>query len=90
MSGKVKNITFSLPVELVEKFRDYAKNNYIPSVNSAVKEALEQYSTKIEKEKLRKEMMEASKDPLFMKDLEDSMKAFESSDAEPARRIPEW
>ncbi len=90
MARRVKNVTFSLPVDLLEKFKDYAKNNYVPSVNAAVCEAMEKYSTLIEKEKLRQEMTEASKDPLFMKDLKDTMKDFETSDAETSRRIPEW
>jgi regulator of replication initiation timing len=78
-----------LPVDLLERLKDYAKNHEIPSLNAGVKEALEEYSRKIEKEKLRKRMAEASRDPLFMKDLEDSMKSFEDSDAEIARR-QEW
>jgi len=89
MAINVKNATFSLPVDLLERLKDYAKNHEIPSLNAGVKEALEEYSRKIEKEKLRKRMDEASQDPLFMKDLEDSMKSFEDSDAEIARR-QEW
>ena len=84
MSGKVKNVTFSLPTDLMEKYKDYAISNYIPSVNAGVKEALEEYSVKIEKEKLRMEMMKAAKDPLFIQDLEESMRAFESSDLDTA------
>lgn len=90
MSARVKNVTFSLPTEIVEKFKEYAKNNYIPSLNAGVKEALEEYVKRVEKEKLRQEMLEASKDPQFMKDLEDSMKDFEASDTETARRMQEW
>jgi hypothetical protein len=90
MASQVKNVTFSLPVELLEKFKDYAKNNYIPSLNAGVKEALEEYAGRIDKEKLYKQMSEAAKDPLFMKDLEDSMKSFESSDIQTAKGIPEW
>ena len=82
MATNVKNATFSLPVDLLERLKEYAKNQDIPSLNAGVKEALEEYSKKIEKEKLRKRMAEASQDPLFMKDLENSMKAFEDSDAE--------
>lgn len=81
-TAKVKNITFSLPVEVIEKLKDYAKCNYIPSMNSAVKEAIENYVRKIEKEQLAKEMIEASKDSIFMQDLEDSMCSFEISDNE--------
>jgi hypothetical protein len=90
MAGKVKNVTFSLPTDLMEKYKDYATSNYIPSVNAGVKEALEEYSGKIEKEKLKKEMMKAAKDPLFIQDMEESMRAFESSDQDTARREIEW
>ena len=76
MSTNMKNATFSLPVELLEKFKAYAKEKYIVSVNAAVKEALEAYVKEIEKQKLKKEMAEAACDPLFMKDLEDSMQSF--------------
>jgi metal-responsive CopG/Arc/MetJ family transcriptional regulator len=89
MAKNVKNITFSLPVELMKKYKSYAKSNYITSVNAGVKEALEEYSKKIEKEELKKEMMEAAKDPLFIKDMEESMKAFEASDLETAGRKKE-
>jgi len=82
MVTKVKNATFSLPVTLLERMKEYAQNRDIPSLNAGVREALEEYSRKIEKEKLRKRMKEASQDPLFMKDLEDSMNAFEASDSE--------
>ena len=90
MSAKVKNVTFSLPTDLMEKYKDYAISNYIPSVNAGVKEALIEYSGKIEKEKLKMEMMKAAKDPLFIQDLEESMRAFESSDRDTARREIEW
>lgn len=82
MAINVKNATFSLPVTLLERMKDYAKKKDIPSMNAGVKEALEEYAKKVEKEKLRKRMKEAAQDPLFMKDLEDSMNSFEASDAE--------
>jgi hypothetical protein len=39
---------------------------------------------------LKSEMMKASKDSLFMDDLNDSMKAFETSDAENTKENSEW
>lgn len=86
MAIKVKNATFSLPVTLLERMKDYAKKKDIPSMNVGVKEALEEYVKKVEKEKLRKRMKEAAQDPLFMKDLEDSMNSFEASDTEMGRQ----
>lgn len=84
MGSKYKNVTFSLPGEIVEKYKEYADDGCFPSVNAGVREALEEYSRKIDKERLKKEMLKASKDPLFMKDLEESMAAFEASDDETA------
>ena len=90
MVTKLKNVTFSLPVDLINKLKEYSDKNYIPSVSSAVREALQLYSKTIEKENLYREMKEASKDPLFMEDLNEIMDAFAVSDDETSRRIPEW
>ncbi|MHB1393063.1 MAG: ribbon-helix-helix domain-containing protein [Clostridia bacterium] len=90
MATTLKNVTFSLPVELIEKFKEFAKNNYIPSLNAGVKEALEDYSKMIEKEMLKKKMTEAANDSLFMEDLNDSMLAFELSDKEISSRTTKW
>ncbi len=87
---KSKNVTFNLPPELIEKFKMYVKEKYIPSVNAAVKEALEEYSKRIEKEMLRNQMLKASKDTIFLKDLNESMKVFEAIDNETAKDNSEW
>ncbi len=85
MSSKPKNVTFTLPVELVEKYRTYAKNKDITSVNAGVREALELYAVKVDKERLRNEMKSASEDPKFMSDLKKSMEDFEAIDNEAGR-----
>jgi len=90
MASKVKNITFSLPIELIEKYKQYAKDKYIPSLNAGVREALEEYSTKIEKEMLKREIKEASNDKMFMEDLKESMDSFLSSDADLFKGEQEW
>jgi len=90
MASSLKNVTFSLPIELIEKLKEFAKSNYIPSLNAGVKEALEEYTKMVEKEILKKKMAEASNDPLFMQDLNDSMSVFEFSDKEMSRRNTEW
>lgn len=81
MANALKNVTFSLPVDLVEKLKSLAKEDYIPSLNAGVKEALEEYTRLKEKEKLKSEMEKASRDPLFMKDLTASMDAFDFMDS---------
>jgi len=90
MASRVRKVTFSLPVELLEKFREYAAGNYISSVNAGVKAAMEEYSRILEKEKLRRDMLEAANDPLFVKDLNDTMKAFRIADQETVGEIPKW
>ncbi|KLU58608.1 hypothetical protein CEB3_c46240 [Peptococcaceae bacterium CEB3] len=90
MGAKLKNVTFSLPVELIHKLKGYAQEEYIPSVNAGVREAIEEYVTKLEKEKLYREMLKAADDPLFVRDLAENMQAFEASDREPLGREEEW
>ncbi len=80
-----KNYTFSLPIDLIDKIRDYSNEGYIPSINFAVKEALEAYTRNLDKEKLYNEMKEASKDPLFLSDLNETMDDFSYADFEQSK-----
>ena len=82
VNDKKKNYTFSLPEELLAKFKEYSESNYIPSITAGVREAMEEYSTRIEKQRLKEEMQKASKDSLFMKDLKETMEAFAEADRE--------
>lgn len=90
MAKKLKNVTFSLPAELLDELKRYVEYDRIPSVNAGVREALEEYTVRLRKEILAKEMEKASKDPLFMKDLEECMKDFEAADIESAGRADKW
>lgn len=90
MGSKQKNVTFSLPEDIVDKIRGYVEEKYIPSLNAGVKEALEEYAVKLEKLKFKKAMELASKDPLFIKDIENTMAAFEKSDTENIGGTEEW
>jgi len=85
VSSKSKNVTFFLPVDLIEKLKECADNDHITSVSAGVREAIEQYVANIEKKAFYDKMREAANDALFMKDLHDSMSAFSASDAESAR-----
>ncbi len=85
LSKTIKNYTFSLPIELLDKLKKYSGEGHISSVNSAVKEALESYVKNIEKKHLYMQMQEAAKDPMFMEDLESVMYDFSYSDYEATR-----
>ena len=87
MSNKPKNVTFTLPVELLDKYREYAKNKEIPSVNAGVREALEQYSVMMDKQNLRKEMKKASEDAQFIDDIHNSMEEFRLLDEETSKEV---
>ena len=90
MKEKLKNATFSLPVESIENLRKAVKDGYARSLNSAVREAVELYNAKVSKEELKKEMDKASRDPYFLKDLNDSMDSFKNSDEETSKLITDW
>ncbi len=78
----LKNYTFSLPKDIMEKLKDNIKKENFPSINFAVREALKIFLEKIEKENLKKEMDKASKDILFIGDLKKNMDFFENFDTE--------
>jgi metal-responsive CopG/Arc/MetJ family transcriptional regulator len=82
MSQSVKNFTFSLPINLLNKLKKYSQDGYVSSVNSAVKEALESYVAAIEKQDLFNQMKAAARDPLFIQDLEETMHDFSYPDFE--------
>jgi predicted DNA-binding protein len=80
MSKVIKNYTFSLPIDLLNKLKYYSNEGQVPSVNAAVKEAIETYVKIIEKQHLYIQMKEAAQDPMFMEDLESTINAFSYSD----------
>ncbi len=85
MARKTKNFTFSLPPELLGRLKKYAQKGYVPSVNSAVKEAIESYVVQIDKEYLYRQMKEAAESPDFVDDLEATMADFSYVDYETTR-----
>ena len=87
MPQSVKNYTFSLPIELLSKLKDYSNSGYITSVNSAVKDALEIYLKSLEKQKLYNDMKVAASDPMFMDDLTNSMNDFNYTDFELTKEL---
>ena len=78
----LKNYTFSLPKDIMEKLKDNIKKENFPSINFAVREALRIFLEKIERENLKKEMDKASRDVLFIGDLKKNMDFFENFDTE--------
>ncbi|MCL6559577.1 MAG: ribbon-helix-helix protein, CopG family [Firmicutes bacterium] len=90
VTSNLKKATFALPEPLLKKLKLLANNNRIPSVNSAVREAIEDYIFKLEREEFRKAMEKAAKDPDFIRDIKDIERGFEYLDVETAEMIPKW
>jgi predicted DNA-binding protein len=82
MAKNSKNYTFSLPMELMDKVKTYLEIHEGSSINSMVREAVEQYLVKLDKARLGMQMQKAASDPMFMEDLNASMIDFEIADNE--------
>jgi Arc/MetJ-type ribon-helix-helix transcriptional regulator len=89
-SGKLKKVTFAFPDSLLQRLRTLADQKRIASVNSVVREAVEEYVTNLERENFRQAMAEAARDPEFIRDLLETDEAFRHADAETAKVIPQW
>lgn len=89
-SGKLKKVTFAFPDSLLQRLRTLADQKRITSVNSVVREAVEEYVTNLERKNFRQAMAEAARDPEFIRDLLETDEAFRHADAETAKVIPQW
>ena len=83
----IKNVTFALPVTMMDEIRQLAKSQRKSSINSLVREALEHYLAEKQKEEIRHDLLEASRDPLFLADVKGCSASFRHVDRE---GVPEW
>ncbi|NLN49681.1 MAG: hypothetical protein GX154_11480 [Clostridiales bacterium] len=90
MNQKIKNYTFSLPIDMVDKVREFAEEKYIASINAGIKEALNDYIKKMERDMLKKEMKNASEDPLFLQDIYECIADFKDTDDEIGGEGYDW
>jgi len=88
--SKLKKVTFALPEGLLSKLRTLADNKCVTSVNAVVREAVEAYVAKLEREDFLRAMTEAANDPEFMRDVQETEAAFRFADDESAKVIPKW
>lgn len=86
---RLKKATFALPESLLERLRTLAEEKRISSANAAVREALEDYIVRIEREEFKEAMKKAAEDPQFIRDIEDTEEVFWEADVETAGAIPE-
>lgn len=76
----LRNYTFALPPELIEKLERHVEELGMPSLNEAAREAFEAYVKELARLKYRAAMKKAASDPAFRRDVEDTMRDFARMD----------
>ena len=87
MREKTKKATFNLPTDLLESIDEIMASGMVASKNALVEQALIKELNELKKQSRQKQWQEGAKDPLLIKDIEDTEKSFYNADAETARRI---
>lgn len=77
--------TFVLPAQVLAEIRHMVQLGLADSASALVRDALERRLKELREEQLRREFVAAARDPAFMADLDETMAAFHSADAETAR-----
>ncbi|MBS4022121.1 MAG: ribbon-helix-helix protein, CopG family [Dethiobacter sp.] len=87
---KLKKVTFALPESVLHRLRELVAEKRVSSANAVVREAVEEYIIRIEREEFARSMAEAAKDPEFIRDIREADDSFRDSDAETAKMTPPW
>jgi Arc/MetJ-type ribon-helix-helix transcriptional regulator len=74
--------TFVIDEEIMEKGRALVREKRFKSMNAFVEKAIRDELTTLGKEEIRKSLLDASKDPLFIADIEEIERDFVHSDFE--------
>jgi Arc/MetJ-type ribon-helix-helix transcriptional regulator len=85
----MRKVTISLPADLLREVREMVSAGLFPSQNAAVRAALQKEVYRAREAWLRREFEEAARDPLFLRDVDETTRAFETADAETARLLPD-
>ena len=87
MREKTKKATFNLPADVLAAMDEIMASGLVSSKNALVEQALVKELKELKRQERKTLWQEASKDPLFMKDIEDVAVDFQYADAETAREI---
>ena len=74
--------TFVIKDEIIVQVKEAVKEGYCKSMTSFIEDALKSKLDNLKKEKVRKEILEASKDPLFLADIAEIEEDFKRADFE--------
>lgn len=82
--------TVVLPEQDLDLLKDLVNGKAIPSVNAAIREAVEEYIVKSRKEIYRKALIDAVNDPEFLSRTNECMDSFKNTDNEVEEMTGEW
>lgn len=74
--------TFVIKDEIVMQVKEAVREGYYKSMTDFVENAIKNKLNDIKKEKIRQEIIKASKDPLFLSDIKEIEKDFKYTDFE--------
>jgi hypothetical protein len=84
---RAKKATFSLRPEVLAALDEAVAQHAAPSKNALVERALVKELREVRSQVRARRWEEASRDPLFLKDIEEIESTFRSADAETARQL---
>ena len=77
-----KNATFYLDEDILLKAKELVEAGHFKSLNAFVESALKEKFEKIHNEQIQREIIEASKDPMFLADIAEIERDFKHVDFE--------
>ncbi len=87
MTSSRLKMTVALPPYLIRQMKEWVKKEEWPSQSRFVERAVMDFLNHLRHEKLRQEFKRAARDPLFLKDIEETQKAFRNADRQAERGI---
>lgn len=82
--------TFLISKEVLEEAKELVNQGAARSLNAFVEYALEEQIRRLRQAQIDRAIQEASRDPLFLADVQDTMRAFAHADAETADCLEKW
>jgi Arc/MetJ-type ribon-helix-helix transcriptional regulator len=77
-----KKATFMLDEQMMKLAKEYVEKGHFRSMNALVETAIKDELDAIRKDQIRKEIVQAGRDPMFLADIEEIEKDFQHSDFE--------
>ena len=74
--------TFLLDAQMMKLAKEYVEKGHFRSMNTFVKTAIKDELDAIRKDQIRKEIVQAGRDPMFLADIEEIEKDFQHVDFE--------